>query len=74
METERQLFCGTYRSPAQGQLYSRKIADRAPYFTDEALVCDVEAALVEDEVDGLHLLYPYSPGRQHHQHFLQNLG
>lgn len=74
VEAEKRRFCGTYRSLAQGLLHSREIADWAPDFANEALVCDVEAALVEDEVDGLHLLYPHSPGWQHHEHLLQHLG
>lgn len=55
-ETSLQTSSGTYRSFAQGQLHSRKVTDRAPDLPNEAFISDAEAALVEDEVDSLHLL------------------
>lgn len=45
----------------------------APDLGDEALLGDVEAALVEDEVDGLHLLHLHPPGGQRQHHLVQHL-
>lgn len=63
----------TYRSLAQGVLHLGEVPHGAPDLGDEALLGDIEAALVEDEVDGLHLLHLHPPGGQRQHHLVQHL-
>lgn len=64
---------GTHRALAQGVLHLGEVPHGAPDLGDEALLGDVQAALVEDEVDGLHLLHLHPPRGQRLHHLVQHL-
>lgn len=63
--TDRTLF---QRPPQVCQ-----VADGTPDLGDETLVGDVEAAQVQDVIDGLHLLHLHHPGVGRLRSLLQNL-
>lgn len=63
----------THRSLAQGFLHLGKVLHGTPDLSNEALLGDIQAALVEDEVDGLHLLHLHLPGGQCQHHLVQHL-
>lgn len=63
----------THRSIFQGSPQGGNVIDGTPHFSNQTLVGNIETALVQDVINGLHLLHLDDPGVYRFRSFNQDL-